>query len=267
MKTNLTSLTADLRVGDQTQVLLKLQGDGVMPDDYAAIATNSLLRADIIAAIMKHRLFTLPEEQIKHLLEINEQVWKETSITEAAIRELGDPPDCPPSDEHGLYCVCLFYETGDAVKTFENNWQACVHIHGEDGTWKWSRLLFTPNGVKQRESAIPRKSGLRWQIAELGRLFKDQSVSDVCPQLDKALKMGMGQELPLIAALHQKWAVSMNGNNIPFVDASDLEVAPSAKGRFSDAPCLHFSRDNRRVNLNATRIDGSSPLYGSGSLQ
>ncbi len=77
MTANPSSLTADLRRGDETQVLLKLQQDGVTDKDYAAIAKNDAMRAEIVAAILKHRLFTTPEEQIQTLLRINEAVWKD----------------------------------------------------------------------------------------------------------------------------------------------------------------------------------------------
>jgi len=258
------TLTEGLPNGKGQQVLRKLQTREVDVDDYCAIGTNDALLDDIVAAIFKHRLFALPAEQIKRLLEINEALWKDPAVTESAIRELGDPPNCPVSDENGLYCVCLFSETGNAVQTFERNWQACVHVHGQDGTWKWDGVLFTPKGVKQRDGAITRRPGLRWQVAELGRQFKGKSVGNVRPQLNV---MGLGQELPFVAALHPKWAVSMNGNDIPYVDAPDLDVAPYAGGRFSSAPYLDFDRDNRQVDLDANGIDRSNSNYGSGVLQ
>ena len=263
----MASLTADIRRGDETQSLLRLQQDGVSADDFVAIAWNDAMRADIVAAIIKHRLFTRPEDQIQLLLEINEAVWKDTSITEAVIRALGDPPDCPASNENGLFCINLFRETGNAVKTFSDNWDACVHVHGTDGTWKWNGLLFTKEGVQQRENVIIRPVGLRWQVAELGRQFQKQCVENVRPQLDKSKTMGMGQELPFVAALHPKWAVSTNGDTIPFVDAPDMEVAPSASGGFSCAPCLDFGRGARQVCLHAGRIGGADPNFGSGSLR
>lgn len=261
------SLTEGLPNGKGQQVLRKLQTRDVNIEDYCAIGTNDVLLDDVVAVILKHRLFTPPEEQIKQLLEINEKVWRNATITEATICGLGDPPDCPESDKNGLYCVCLFFETGNAVKTFEMNWQACIHVHGEKGTWKWDGLLFTPRGVRQREGAMPRRSGLRWQVVELGRLFKGQSVKDVLRLQIQTMGMGMGQELPLVATLHPKWAMSMNGDNIPFVDAPDLDVASYAEGEFSYALCLNFYRGDRQVKLSAIRAGYPSSVYGSGSLQ
>ncbi|MBI5221880.1 MAG: hypothetical protein HY980_00045 [Candidatus Magasanikbacteria bacterium] len=259
------TLTGGMAIGDLNNTLSHLQGDGVDGDDFAAIGKDGALRADIVAVILRHRLFTSPEVQIRRLLEINEAVWKDAAITPEAIRAIGDPPDCPVSDEHGLYCVCLFSETGDAVRTFARNWEACVHVHGEDGTWKWDGLRFTSECVRQRVGAIVRPIGLRWQVAELGRQFQKQSVANVRPQLGKV--MGIGQELPFIAVMHPKWAVSMNGDTIPFVDAPDLEMAPSALGAFSSAPFLGFSRGNRRVFLGADLIGPPFPRFRSGSLR
>ena len=219
----------------------------------------------ITKVVKKHDLFTTSEEQIRRLLDINEAVWHDTDITEEAIRELGDPPECPVSDEKGLYCVVLLYETGDVVKTFRRNWEACVHVRGEDSTWNWDGLLFTPQGVRQRQGAILRPVGLRWAVVELGRRFQGQSVEGLRPQLGEI--MGMGQELPLVAALNPKWAVSMNGKDIPYVDAPDLEVTPGGRGGFVDAPFLYFDSGSGEFELHSCRTDRVYSSCGSASLQ
>ncbi len=262
-----TSLTADLRRGDETQVLMKLQEDGIGPDDFTALKDNGVMRAEVVAAILRHRLFTSPEDQIRRMLEVNERVWKDGSITEVAIRAAGNPPACPASDEYGLHCVTLVSETGNALRTFERNWAACVAIHTEQGTWKWDGLAFMPKGVKQRDAAKPRPVGLRWVIAELGRAHKGTCVRDARSALDKAGVMGMGQELPGIAFMHPRWATTMNGGSIPFVDAPDLEVAPNGQGGFACAPYLYFDRGDGTVGLGAGRGDDPNSNYGSGSLQ
>ncbi|MFA5128955.1 MAG: hypothetical protein WC445_03220 [Patescibacteria group bacterium] len=261
------TLTADLRRGDETQVLLKLQQDGVTPDDYAAIAANEAMRADIVAAIQKYRLFTPPEEQVKILLRLNGLLWCDPAITAEAIAALGAPPTAPDSGKNVLYAVVLLYETGDALTTFQRNWEACVAIHGEERTWKWDGLVMTPKGVRPREKAKPRPAGLRWAVAELGRAYQDIAVRDARVVQGSTELMGMGQELPLIAALHPRWATSMNGKTIPFVDALDLEVAPDGEGEFGYAPCLNFDRDYGKVHLNADDVDNSLRNFGSGSLQ
>ncbi|MEK7653151.1 MAG: hypothetical protein AAB358_01565 [Patescibacteria group bacterium] len=215
----------------------------------------------------KDRLFSTTEEQIVRILEINEAVWKNPAITAEAIKALGDPPQCPPSDGQHLYCVCLLFETGDPANTFRLNWEACVHIHGQDLTWKWDGLVFALEGVRQRIGAKPRPVGLHWRVCELGRRFKGKSVKNVRLQLDQSKTIGMGQELPMIAALHPKWAKSLNGQDKPFVDAPDLEVAPRGQGDFSDAPYLYFDAARRRVRLDARGAGYPGGACGSGSLR
>lgn len=261
-----TSTISKLEFGDLQNTLAQLNASGVRSDDVAAIGKNEALRADIVAAVMKHRLFTAPEEQIKRLLTINEQ-WKDVAITETAIRELGDPPSSPSSDDEHLYCVALVADTGDALTTLQRNWAACVQMLGQEATWKWDHLVLTPKGVQPRPGRKPRAQGLRWVVAELGRTYRGRKVKDARPALDKEQLMGMGEELPLIAALHPRWAVSMNGDNIPFVDAPDLEVAPQADGGFDYAPCLSFDQDYGRVGLDAKYVEDDYSYDGSGSLR
>lgn len=263
MKTSLT-LTADLRRGDETQVLLKLQGDGILHDDFVAIGRDDKLRADVVDAILKRRMFRPPEEQVKQILEINEAVWKDSEVSEAAIRQLGDPPVCPPSDEHHLFCVTLLRETDDAVVTCAQNWLAAVFVHGGPQTCKREELLFTAKHMRLRTGAVPRPKGFRWAVAELGRVFQDKKIEDVRLELARTTRMGMGQELPLIAALHPAWARRMNGDSIPFVDAPDLEVDFEALGVFGRAPYLCFNREDRQVGLGAGGVCNANLGYGSG---
>lgn len=259
----MASLTADPKL----EALKKLQLRGVEMEDFVAIGKDDALADEVYAAILRHRLFAKPEAVIATVLEINEAVWKDTAVTEAAIRALGDPPEVPLADERGLSCLGLFRETGDAVHTFAENWAAAQFVHTLAGTWKWDGLLFTPSGVRQRVGAKPRPLGLRWQVAELGRGFQNRKVKDVRPALDSTAVMGMGQELPLLAALHPKWVKSMNGADRPFVDAPDLEVDPSGQGGFSSAPCLFFYRVDGQVGLRAYDVSVAGPSYGSGSLR
>lgn len=261
------TLTGDLRKGEETNFWFQLQRRGIKPDDIAARSSDDPMFDEVAFAILKRGLFTLPEEQVKRLLEINEQVWKDPGITKAAIRAAGDPPECPPSDEHGLYCVTLFHETGDALTTFMRNWAACVFVHGEYNTFKWDGLVFTPKGVKPRAGAKPRPAGLRWALAELGRLYKGTCVRDVWHDLDAKSVMGVGQELPAIAALHPRWATSTNGRTIPFVEAPDLEVAPNPGwSGFDSAPCLDLPSRDDMVYLSYYDVEESDPRRGSGSL-
>jgi hypothetical protein len=261
------TLTSALPNGQAQQVLRKLQERGVTVDDYVAIKDSDALLADVVAAIQKHRLFTPPEEQVKRLLEINERLWHDPAITAEAIAALGNPPTAPSSDEHHLRCVVLLYETGDALTTFQRNWEACVHVFGESKAWKWGGLVMTPKGVRPRQNAKPRPAGLRWVVAELGRAYQGMCVRDARVAQSAEESVGMGQELPLIAALHPRWATSMNGETIPFVEAPDLEVAPRGKGEFGYAPCLSFDRDYGGVSLHAGGVGSPNRIYGSGSLE
>ena len=212
-------------------------------------------------------MFAPPADQIARLLEVNEVGWKDCGITEKAIRELGDPPACPPSDDSRLNCVVLLAETGDALVTFIRNWLACRLVHGLRRTWQWDGLVMTPEGVRPRAEAKPRNPGLRWAVAELGRAHKGRCVRDVRPDLDSKKVMGIGQEAPMIAALHPLWAVSMDGDKFPFLDVPDMEVAPDGRGGFSYAPCMSFGRDDGQVGLFAKSVEDDDPGYGSGSLR
>lgn len=261
------TLTSALPNGQAQQVLRKLQENGVTVDDYVAIKDSGALLADIVATIQKHRLFSPPEEQVKRLLEVNAALWRDPTITAEAIAALGSPPIAPASDDSHLYAVALLYETGDALRTFERNWAACVHVHGEERTWKWYSLVMTSKGAHPREKAKSRPAGLRWAVAELGRAYQGMCVRDARVVQGSTELMGMGQELPLIAALHPRWATSMNGETIPFVDAPDLEVAPDGEGKFDYAPCLDFGRGDGEVELNAHGVGYPRRNYGSGSLQ
>ena len=79
--------------------------------------------------------------------------------------------------------------------------------------------------------------------------------------------MGIGQELPGIAAMHPHWARAMNGGTIPFVDAPDLEVATLGRGGFDCAPSINLSRKDGLVKLRAKGLEHYYPYCGSGSLR
>lgn len=251
----------------QRQIVLGFenQGEGLTLKQLQAFLEHRNPFEEIVA-VHQSALFATPEEQIQTILRINKEVWKNPAITAKAIKALGNPPKCPPSDENHLYCVCLFFETGSPVKTFKLNWQACIYVHGKKGTWKWDGLVFSPKGVRQRIGAKPRPIGLCWRVCELGRQFKGQSVKKVRSQLDQVQIMGIGQELSFVAALHPKWVMSMNGENMPFVDAPDLEVVPCGRGVFCGAPYLGFGADSRQVDLYARDVGDRHGRFGSGSL-
>lgn len=210
-------------------------------------------------------MFTPPEEQVKRLLEINATLWRKKAITAEAIAALGDPPECPPSDEQHLYCVVLLYETGNALRTLKQNWTACVHVFGMEWTRLSDNSIVESRGVRQWENALPRKPGLRWALAELGRTYRGCRCFSSTPYTDGF--MGVGQELPLIAAMHPRWATSINGETIPAAFAPDLLVGDSDDFGIY----LSFNRDSGEVYLDATNPCespfGGGPRLGFGFLQ
>jgi len=263
-----TTLTASLVRGQETQTLLALQKQGVTSEDYAAIGTNAALCDDVYAAILKHRLFTSPEDQITKLLEINEHVWKDPSVTEVAIRAIGNPPELPVSDEQHLHCIALLYETGDVTKTLERNLLACRYIHEKivvriDS----SQTHFCQTRIRYRPGARVRNVGFRWAVCELGRRFKGSSVNRAFERMYTEQTMGIGQELPLIAALHPKWVLHMDGNKIPFVAAPDIQMTNNAEGKFEFSPNIRFSRRESRVRHDAEFTCQRDSNFGPGSLR
>lgn len=260
------SLTAGLRIGDQTQVLKMLQKERITSDDYSAIGKDSDLCDKVVAVIKRHRMFTSPEGQIQRMLEINEMVWKNCRITERAIQEIGDPQECPASSQTELYCIGLFFELGNELYTFQRNWEAALYVHGKGRATKSTALKLDWRHLRSRYNDKRRPIGLRWAVCELGRAYQGLSVQDVRLNLDTSNMMGLGQELPFLAALHPHWANSMNGADIPFVNAPDLAVRLDAKEGFDYAPCLFsYDYDGRKViNLSTFRVESVRPTYGSG---
>ncbi|MDO8505149.1 MAG: hypothetical protein Q7S48_01020 [bacterium] len=119
-------------------------------------------RAKLETALRKGHIFSSPRfSQIDHMLLINEEIWKDRTITAEAIRELGDPPECPAVEEDSIPCITLLSETGNAVETLTRNWAACRFIHGVIHTEKVSGLMLTGKYVRQRKGAEVRRKGLR----------------------------------------------------------------------------------------------------------
>ncbi len=249
-----------------TTLFGQLQEIGLKPEDLVVRPGDEGMLWAVASVLLRSRRFTSPEKQAELLLALNEVVWQDAAITKEAAVKAGDPPQCSAPNDNGLYCVTLVYDTGDALQTLERNWAACVQVHGVSRTWKWDGFHFTPQGVRARKGALARPKGFRWVVAELGRQFLGKRVQDTRLILDRKKAMGMGQELPLLAAIHRPWALCMDGQEVPFVDAPDLEVA-YAGGAFHYAPCLAFYRGLRQVRLDAKRVADDNPSCGSGSLQ
>ncbi|GEM_PF-3287098 len=220
-------------------------------------------RTRIETWVQEGYIFTSPSVQPNHLLEINEAVWKDRTITEEAIRELGDPPERPATEDDNLSCVTLLSDTGDLIWTLNRNVLACKYMHGVLHTEKVGGLMLAGKYVRQRESAHVRRKGLRWTVCELGLKFRQRRAISVAPRLDRQKLTGMGQELPLIAAMHPTWAEHMEGNLIPFVSAPDLEVSLLGQGGFTNTFCLSRSEKGAIV-LGAYGIAAAMPNYGHG---
>lgn len=246
------TLTGDLARGDETQVLLTLQQAGVTPEEYAAIGKDPDAQRDIVEVLMRHRLFTSPKDQINRLLDINAAVWHDPDITQTSIidslrmaqnhndvdyrfnRRHNDhevaAPEWPASHGNGLYAVTLVYDTGDVRDTFIRNLQAFAFAKtGGDKALleKAMRVIHSElqyfRDIRLCRTAIPRMRGARWVVCELGRTLLNFSAEIARQILHQCKLMGIGPELPLIAAMHPKWALAMNGKDIPFLIGSDLE--------------------------------------------
>lgn len=247
------TLTSGLGNGPAQQVLRMLQEEGVGIEDYAAIGKDSALRADVVDAIFKRRLFSSPEEQICRMLDINANVWHDPAITRETIAAFGDPPARYPSvDKSHLYCVLLSYETGCAMDTFERNCVAMVYVHGEKNT----RI---ENGHLDRcadrvylipyDKAKPRQKGLSWVVCELGRTHFGKTYMDGLSDIHQAGHTGLGQELPLVAAMHPRWARVINCcSEFPCVGAPEVRLVPNGGGDYYRVPVLYMDEEHGRVN-------------------
>lgn len=247
----------------QTEALLNIVGGAEVA--RAVLKNESRLIVDHNA----RKIFATPQEQVKSLLTINEQVWKDRSITEAAIKALGDPPEVVDSYErqHHLWCRVLLSETGNVYKTLKRNRAACLFVHGRNNMWQEDQLVLTSKTVRQRQGAMPRPVGLRWATAELGRCHRGRQVQEAWKNLDASGYMGMGQELPLIAALHPRWATSISDKTIPCVYAPDLEVCfdSCVEGEvYYKVLALGFSYNYGGVLLNAAGELCKDPGAGAG---
>jgi hypothetical protein len=266
---------------DLTSFWAKLQEFGVELEDVSG--NNEALDA-AATALMMRRLFATPEEQIARLLEINEAVWKDEGVTRDAISALGNPPPFPDSDDRHLWCAVLLHETGDVFRTFQRNWQACVYVHGEHATKK-DNLLVACTHVRNAKDAVPRKPGLRWELCELGRTFRYSTRNfprnrdaegpffsceerDPRAGFDGQKRRCVGQEGPLIAALHPRWAKAMNGTTIPFLEFLDLELqwGSNCTGVYWTEPVLGFDRKSQDLVLKIVVLHSgcNNPGFGPG---
>ncbi|MFA5061947.1 MAG: hypothetical protein WC526_02285 [Patescibacteria group bacterium] len=206
---------------------------GIDLGDWMRVRDDELLRGDIAMQVYNRLPFAPPNHQIRTILEINDKVWKDKCITEQVIRAVGDPP--PPPEREGIpetFCLCLLYETGNPLKTLARNIAACKYVFGKDRWKKDLARTFSDterNGPKPvvsvRKGARPRPAGFRWAVVNLGFRYRGRPIPEARADLDQKGLMGVGQELPLIAALHPRWA-TLAGLNPSIVHYFPEAIAP-----------------------------------------
>lgn len=260
MNTNTLRL-AGFEVDSACKALSNLAGHGVTPEDIAALGSDEKLSRGVADYLKAQRMFSTPAEQVEAFLKINEQVWKDKSINPTAIRRLGGLPDCPVADAKSLPCPVLVYQTGNWMQTLKRNFAACCFVHGADKVRVGEEIVLSFQGVRLRPGARPRQRGLQWVIVDLGRKFQNLSASAAQVEISLLGCMDLGLELPLIAALHPRWATLINGKALPALCASDLEIAPNGRGDFTHNLLLDFH--DQCIEFSA--LDNSDSYLGCGA--
>ncbi len=225
-----------------------LEAAGMSLADYRAMSRDPALKAAMVEVLQQHRLFATPEEQVESLLEINERVWKNPLITPEAIRKAGDPPACPVSNSEGLFSVSLLVAAETVRETFDLGWSALEFIHGRIQVSRTRNLERDRAGITVRPGARRRRVGIGWAVNELGRMWHRRTIAEVQECLDEGHLVGVGAELPLIAAQHPRWARSLNGTTLPHLAAPDLLVTGATQGQ-QEVLGLRFNRGANQVRL------------------
>lgn len=198
----------------------------------------------IQAALLSSIRFTTPEQQINKLLMFNHYWWNDPGIDQGAIDRLGRPPKCPKSNENAMYCVTLLAESGNPLYTWDRNWKACQM--GSHQVRRAHQKLFSR--VRVRPGAPRRPIGLRWAVIELGFGYKGFSAEESLEYMKDKPLIPVGQELPLIAAMHPDWAKKLDLG----VLAPDLQIDFRGDGSFDQVPYLRA--DDSAVCLDAATI-------------
>ena len=220
-------------------------------------------------------MFTPPAQQIELMLAIGEQVWNDRTITRERIRALGDPPQCPPSDQDHLHCVVLLCNRIEARDTLADNERAADFVLQGGGHCLGRGFVKGYQLERLREGANSRPPGFRWAICELGRLHryseKYPTPRQMFAHFTRQGVMGIGPELPGIVAMHPYWCLSTNMMDRPGVIATDLEVTPG--GYCGDGParnwCPALSGDPERGgDMGWFGVDSNIQKgYGCGTIQ
>lgn len=262
------TLTADLRRGDETAVLLRLQERGIRPDWYSQIGRPypNPLADEVAEVIRRHclKVFLPLAEQFERFFKYNEWLkagHREYAIQLSELEKMQAELASLPVDALLFYC-----HNGDVVLTAKLAWEYICSYRQK--TWKWNNVRFEKNWMEADGPARPTGFYTMRLLAEdsqaIGKKFQNRKVVDVRRELGE--DWGMGCEgLQFVGITHIHYPELMDGGKYPFVDLPGLAVAPHGDGGFCDAAYLRF-RDGE-LELRADRVDDAGPYWGSGFLQ
>jgi hypothetical protein len=221
------------------------------------VATVTALKPRIV----KEELFREPADIVDTMLGINEGFLKDETFTRKAIEELGDPPVCPPSDEHHLYCLMLFPKASlDAGSDLLNYWRAFCAAHGNARKWALFDEFVSDHIVQRRF----RPDGPHWAVVELGRMTRGKCVNDAVCLIKQDHWFPLGPEILLIGAVHLKWVEALNGRDFPFLNAPDASIRTC---HFESAHFVpHLSRRGSHPEFHVDAPDNMSKEFGTGAF-
>lgn len=262
------TLTADLRRGDETAALLRLQERGILPDWYRQIGLpepNPL--ADEVANVIRRyclRIFLPLAEQFQNFLSYNrwlKEKHPEYTIPDNELQKWQEEIARLAPEALLFYC-----HNGDVVLTAKLAWEYTCSYRQK--TWRWDQVRFEENWMRGEGPVRPKGFYTMRRPPEdteaIGKKFQGRMVCDVRQELGN--DWGIGAEgLQFVGITHPHYPELMDGDKYPFIDLPGLAVAPGGDGDFYSAPCLSFGGGGLR--LGTALVDGADPRYGSGFLQ
>lgn len=253
-----------------SEMLKTLRAFGVRQDDLMVTTKDATLIEGVAEAFKKWRFLSEPEEVIKTFLEVNERVWKDPNVTAEAIERLGPPPVVPVSDECGLYAPVLLRDTGNFQETLSQNLDAFRYVFGEDVSDLYDIDWTDKEVVRLSPKARPRSAGLRWEIVELGRGTWGSYPPHIQDVFAQQGITGIGQEIPLIAAEHKRWAKTLGAQKQPCLAAIDLEACLDRYGDYWGTSIqLYRDTGDDKVGFGTfgAGLFSSGPCAGFGSFR
>lgn len=250
---------AKLEMGTHDQFWRKLHSKGVCAEDIEHAQGDEGLINEVAATLVMRHLLTPASEQREKLLYFNETVWKDRSVNPHAITDAGEPPRDLALRLDSISAPVLLRETGDPVRTMRENWKALASVHGDGGVELCDGIVLDAKHIRVRPGAIKRRQGIRWAVVELGGFWGFVSFETVKERLQDRGLMAVGQELPLIAAMHPLWAWAKRGGGLlqPLI-ALDIELAPFGSGSTDSSvrvPRLCVDQSFDVVRLYSARTD------------